>query len=156
LEKCVADGNDLDAREDMALAAMFSGMALANAGLGAVHGFAAPIGGSFQAPHGAVCAILLTPVWAANLAAISETKSHERFQAAARLLTGNTTASAESAIPWLLDLTSRLHIPGLQSYGIRESQLSAIAAQASLSSSMKGNPVTLSHETLVEILRRAL
>jgi alcohol dehydrogenase class IV len=156
LEKCVTDGNDLDAREDMALAAMFSGMALANAGLGAVHGFAAPIGGSFQAPHGAVCAILLTPVWAANLAAISETKSHERFQAAARLLTGNTTASAESAIPWLLDLTSRLHIPGLQSYGIRESQLSAIAAQASLSSSMKGNPVTLSHETLVEILRRAL
>ncbi len=156
LEKCVTDGNDLDAREDMAIAAMFSGMALANAGLGAVHGFAAPIGGSFQAPHGAVCAILLAPVWAANLAAITETKSHDRFQAAARLLTGDPTASAESAIPWLRDLTTRLRIPGLHSYGIRESHLSDIATQAALSSSMKGNPVLLSHETLVAILRQAL
>ncbi|MEQ1749270.1 MAG: iron-containing alcohol dehydrogenase [Prosthecobacter sp.] len=156
LEKCVVNGNDLDAREDMALAAMFSGMALANAGLGAVHGFAAPIGGSFHAPHGAVCAILLAPVWAANLAAITETKTRERFQAAARLLTSNSTASAESAIPWLCDLTTRLCIPGLQSYGISESRLPDIATQAALSSSMKGNPVVLPHETLVAILRRAL
>ena len=55
-------GQDLKAREDMALASLFGGLALANAGLGAVHGFAAPIGGMFPAPHGAVCAALLPHV----------------------------------------------------------------------------------------------
>ena len=58
----VADGSDLEARTDMAFASLCSGLALANAGLGAVHGFAAAIGGRFQAPHGAVCAALLPAV----------------------------------------------------------------------------------------------
>lgn len=156
LEKAVTDGSDLDAREDMALAAMFSGIALANAGLGAVHGFAAPIGGSFHAPHGAVCAILLAPVWAANLAAITDADTQQRFQTAAQLLTSDPTATAESALPWLRDLTARLRIPGLSTYGIRESHLEDIATKAAQASSMKGNPVTLSHETLVAILRAAL
>lgn len=156
LEKAVTDGSDLDAREDMALAALFSGIALANAGLGAVHGFAAPIGGSFHAPHGAVCAILLAPVWAANLAALTDADARQRFQTAARLLTSDPAATAESALPWLRDLTARLHIPGLCTYGIREDHLEDIATKAAQASSMKGNPVALSHETLVAILRSAL
>lgn len=156
LEKAVTDGSDLDAREDMALAALFSGMALANAGLGAVHGFAAPIGGGFHAPHGAVCAILLAPVWAANLAALTDADARQRFQTAARLLTSDPAATAESALPWLRDLTARLHIPGLCTYGIREDHLEDIATKAAQASSMKGNPVALSHETLAAILRSAL
>jgi alcohol dehydrogenase class IV len=59
LRRAWADGRDAAAREDMALASLYGGLALANAGLGAVHGFAGVAGGMFQAPHGAVCAALL-------------------------------------------------------------------------------------------------
>ena len=54
LPRVFADGRDAEARLDMSLASLFGGLALANAGLGAVHGFAAAIGGAFDAPHGAV------------------------------------------------------------------------------------------------------
>jgi alcohol dehydrogenase class IV len=140
----------------MALAAMFSGMALANAGLGAVHGFAAPIGGTFHAPHGAVCAILLAPVWDANLAAITQPEAQQRFQTAARLLTNDPNATAQSAVIWLRDLTQRLQIPTLKSYGIRTEHLADLAQKAAQASSMKGNPVTLTHEILQSILLEAL
>lgn len=156
LEKAVVNGDDLDAREDMALAAMFSGMALANAGLGAVHGFAAPIGGAFHAPHGAVCAILLAPVWAANLRAVTQPESYERFQTAARLLTRDSDTTAEGAVGWLRDLTQRLQIPTLKTYGIRADHMADLASKAAQASSMKGNPVTLTHETLQSILLEAL
>jgi alcohol dehydrogenase class IV len=64
------DGKNKFAREDMAVASLFGGLALANAGLGAVHGFAGPIGGSFSAPHGAICAALLPHIMAMNLRAL--------------------------------------------------------------------------------------
>ena len=70
LRAACANGRDAAAREDMALASLFGGLALANAGLGAVHGLAGPIGGMFPAPHGAVCAALLPHVMAANLSAL--------------------------------------------------------------------------------------
>jgi alcohol dehydrogenase class IV len=66
------DGRNKSAREDMAVAGLFGGLALANAGLGAVHGFAGPIGGSFAAPHGAICAALLPHVMAANIRALRQ------------------------------------------------------------------------------------
>src|ERR1700738_5369126 len=72
LSQAFFDGHDLSARSDMSLASLFGGMALANAGLGAVHGFAGPIGGMFPAPHGAVCAALLPHVMAANVKALRE------------------------------------------------------------------------------------
>ena len=72
LRRAFSDGHDADAREDMAVASLFGGLALANAGLGAVHGFAGPIGGMFPAPHGAVCAALLPHVMAANLRALRQ------------------------------------------------------------------------------------
>lgn len=159
LEKAVSDGSDLNAREDMALAAMFSGMALANAGLGAVHGFAAPIGGQFHAPHGAVCAVLLPPVWAANWAEV-EASGHEplshRFEHAAQILTGHADAKGGDGAPCLRDLAQRLKIPPLRTYGIQESDLPEIATKAAQASSMKGNPVKLSEETLVRILLESL
>lgn len=160
LETAVEDGQNLAAREDMALAAMFSGMALANAGLGAVHGFAAPIGGAFRAPHGAVCAALLAPVWRANLHALRATKDTEaalrRFETAGHLLTQKAQATDDEVCRWLQELTQRLKIPGLRHHGIQESDLDAIATQAMQASSMKGNPVPLPHATLVSLLNSAL
>ncbi|MBV6501233.1 MAG: alcohol dehydrogenase [Prosthecobacter sp.] len=159
LERAVNDGRDLDAREDMALAALYSGMALANAGLGAVHGFAAPVGGQFSAPHGAVCAALLAPVWEANLSAARQAaapETLERFQTAAALLTGRPDAHAEAAPPVLSGLAERLRIPGLASYGIRPQDLDGLALKASRASSMKGNPVPLDLPALRSILQAAL
>jgi alcohol dehydrogenase class IV len=146
LEKAFRDGNDLDAREDMALCALYSGMALANAGLGAVHGFAAPIGGMFHAPHGAVCAALLAPVWAANAKRVTH---REKFNHVDALLGGD-------AVVWLRAMTSRLGIPKLRAWGLGEGDLDEIARKAAAASSMKANPAPLSHAELVEILREAL
>ena len=70
LPRAYRDGSDEDARESMAYASLCGGMALANARLGAVHGFASPLGGAFPIPHGAACAVLLAPVAAANVAAL--------------------------------------------------------------------------------------
>lgn len=159
LEKAVNDGRNLEAREDLALAAMFSGMALANAGLGAVHGFAAPIGGSYKAPHGAVCAALLAPVWKVNWAAIQKVGSAEtkaRFEAASRLLLPEEKGPPEEAVTFLEALTQRLQIPRLGRHGIVEADLEDIATKAAKASSMKGNPVPLSQEELLTILRSAL
>lgn len=159
LERVVNDGRDLDAREDMALAALFSGTALANAGLGAVHGFAAPVGGKFAAPHGAVCAALLAPVWEANLSAARQAPAPEalaRFQTVAALLTGRPDARAEEALPVLRGLAERLRIPGLACYGIQLDDLDDLALKASRASSMKGNPVRLEHPALHAILQSAL
>lgn len=166
LETAVRDGADLEARSDLALAALFSGIALANAGLGAVHGFAAPIGGQFPAPHGAVCAALLAPVWEANLRALRALKTTDRsegltrFETIARvLLTQNpeakANATAEDAVSFLRDLTRRLGIPGLREYGVREEHFDDLATKAAAASSMKGNPVPLAHDALVRILRAA-
>ncbi len=159
LERVFNDGRDLDAREDMALAALFSGMALANSGLGAVHGFAAPVGGQFAAPHGAVCAALLAPVWQANLIAAREAGTQEtlaRFQMTAALRTGKPDARAEEALPVLQGLAKRLRIPGLASYGVQLDDLDALALKASRASSMKGNPVALDLPALRAILQSAL
>jgi alcohol dehydrogenase class IV len=157
LEAAVADGSDLDAREDLALAALFSGMALANAGLGAVHGFAAPLGGQFHAPHGAVCAALLAPVWEANLKKLRATgdgAALTRFEAIAHLLpTGSNHPEAEDAVTYFRDLSQRLAIPPLRHYGIQETDHPDLARKAAASSSMRGNPVELDQEELVGILR---
>ncbi len=146
LERAFQNGQDLDAREDMALCALNSGIALANAGLGAVHGFAAPIGGMFHAPHGAVCAALLAPVWEANSKRV---QNRAKFDQVDQMLGGD-------AIAWLHGITQRLHIPKLNVWGIQDGNLDEIARKVANASSMKANPVSLSHDELVNILRQAL
>lgn len=148
------------ARADMALAALYSGLALANAGLGAVHGFAAPIGGLFAAPHGAVCAALLPHVLAANLAALrARAPQHpalDRFREIARLLSGNLAATADDAVQCCRELTRSLAIPSLASWGIATRNSEDLAAKAARASSMKANPIPLTHAELVSILESAL
>ena len=154
------DGHNKTAREDMALASLFSGMALANAALGAVHGFAAPIGGMFPAPHGAVCAALLPHVMAANLRALrARTATGEavrRYDEVARLLTGKPMAAAEEGVKWVGELVAKFGIPKLSSYGIGEAHVNELVEKASKASSMKGNPVELAPEEMADALRAAI
>ena len=154
------DGGNAAAREDMALASLFGGLALANAGLGAVHGFAAPIGGMFSAPHGAVCAALLPQVMETNLqAACTRQPGGEtlrRYTEAARLLTGDATATAEDGVRWVRVLVDDLQIPGLHAYGVTSDQISLLVERASQASSMKANPLPLTHDELADILQRSL
>lgn len=147
------ENGDAKPREEMALASLLGGLALANAGLGAVHGFAAPFGAMFNAPHGAVCAALLAPVMRANIA---RGVSKPRFEEIARRLTGNPTATAEAGVEWVQALTKHLNIPGLATYGLRDSGFSDLIAKAKSASSMRANPVALTDAELAGILHSAL
>jgi alcohol dehydrogenase class IV len=155
-----SDGKNKSAREDMSVASLFGGFALANAGLGAVHGFAGPIGGMFPAPHGAVCAALLPHVMATNLRALQQRASGgetlQRYEDVARLLTGKPHASADDGVNWVAELVRGLKIPPLGSYGLKPEQVSDVVAKATNASSMKANPITLTAEELAETLRAAL
>ena len=153
-------GRDSEARADMALASLLGGLALANSGLGAVHGFAAPIGGMFTAPHGAVCAALLPHVMQANLKALRERQpdasAMRRYEELGPLLTGHARASAADGILWVRDLCRDLGIPRLGVYGINESDVAAVVEKASVASSMKANPLELTKEELSDVLSGAL
>ena len=160
LRRAVESGRDAAAREDMSLASLFGGFALANAGLGAVHGFAGPIGGMFPAPHGAVCAALLPHVMRANLDALHAREPRHpsllRYDEVARLLTGNAHATAAEGVAWIHDLVSALQIPPLRTYGITPLDFPAIAEAAQKASSMKANPILLTPGELNATLGRAL
>jgi alcohol dehydrogenase class IV len=160
LRLAVEDGKNTTAREDMALASLFGGLALANAGLGAVHGFAAPIGGMFPAPHGATCAALLPQVIRSNLNALRKRQPTSpalpRFDELARLLTGRPNAAADDAVTWTTELCGTIRIKPLACYGLRPEDLAAITEKAMQSSSMKANPITLTPAELTEILAAAL
>lgn len=150
-----ADGANRAAREDLSLAALFGGLALANAGLGAVHGFAAAIGGKFEAPHGAVCAALLAPVMEANIRAGGD-GVRARYDEIARLLTGRSEATAADGVAWVRELTRTLRIPRLRLHSLTEAHVDDLCTKAAAASSMKANPVTLDAETLRAILLAAL
>ena len=160
LRRAVENGRDATAREDLALASLFGGLALANAGLGAVHGFAAPIGGTFSAPHGAVCAALLPHVIDANRRALRErAPTHpalSRYDEIARLITSRSDASATDLVRWTQRLTTDLEIPSLASYGITREHVPALIGAAANASSMKANPIALTPPELTAILEAAL
>ena len=154
------DGHNSQAREDMCIASLFGGLALANAGLGAVHGFAAPIGGMFPAPHGAVCAALLPHVMAMNLRALRSRASNNdslcRYDEVARLVTGDASAKADDGVRWADELVRDLRVPRLAAYGIGPMHVNELVSKAAQASSMKANPIVLTAEELAEILRAAL
>jgi alcohol dehydrogenase class IV len=160
LRRAVEESHNVAAREDMALASLFGGLALANAGLGAVHGFAGPIGGMFPAPHGAVCAALLPHVMSANVTALRIRAPREvalgRYDEVARLLTGRADATAADGIAWIRGLVGALGIPPLRTYGITRDDVSGVVDAAQKASSMKANPLALTDEELRAILSAAL
>ena len=163
LRAAYADGADLAARADMAMCSLLGGIALANAKLGAVHGLAGVIGGTADVPHGLACAVLLAPVIEANVRALRSSGAGpaaagvlDRYAEAARLLTGQSSASVEDGLAWIGETLALLHVPGLAAFGLGPQHADDIAAKAMTSSSMKGNPVTLSHADLEAVLLQAL
>jgi len=148
-----------EAREDMAIASLFGGIALANARLGAVHGFAGVIGGAYSAPHGAICARLLPIIMAANIHALrarAESSPYlDRFSEIARLVTGNAVAAPEDGAEWVQGLIGSMNIPPLSDYGLNPGSFPDLIEQAQKSSSMKGNPISLNEAELGLILEEA-
>jgi alcohol dehydrogenase class IV len=159
LRRAVNDGADIRAREDMALASLLSGLALANAGLGAVHGFAAPLGGMYSAPHGALCAALLPHAMKANLAALQQRQpggeSLARFDRLGPILTSNPTATAQDAVTWVEELCHDLRVRPLSALTVQRERFDELASKASLASSMKANPIPLTTAELHQILEAA-
>lgn len=158
LETAYNDGSNRVARTDMAFAAMLGGMALANVKLGAVHGFAGPMGGMFSAPHGALCASLLPAVMKVNYMAVKEQNlqhSIEKFHELGRILTANSKAAAPDGIEWVERMIQKLQIPRLSSFEFDSSLFPSLVEKAKSSSSMKGNPVVLGEDELYEILNTA-
>jgi alcohol dehydrogenase class IV len=160
LRRACEQGDDRSARADMALASLFGGLALANARLGAVHGFAGPIGGMFPAPHGTLCACLLPPVLAANVRALRQRdpdgEALRRCAEIGRILTGRPDATADDAVTWVRELRAALPVPSLAAYGITPPDFPAIIEKASVASSMQGNPLPLTPEEMRQILQEAL
>ena len=159
LRRAYEDGGNQTAREDMALASLFSGLGLANAKLGAVHGFAGPLGGMISAPHGAICARLLPFVMDVNVRALlsleADSAALARYDEVAQLLIGKATAQAADSVAWVQDLCAALKVPSLAEFGLKEQDFPTVVAKAKRSSSMKGNPIELTEDELLEILKKA-
>lgn len=152
----LSQGEDATARDELAWVSLCGGLALANAGLGAVHGLAGPIGGMCPAPHGAVCAMLLGPVLQMN-----RNRADQNAQAAQRLAEVCTLiaqvfgGSAETAPQTTADWVRRAGLEGLSVQGLAPSDHADVAEAALQSSSMKSNPVPLTHADLMWILSQA-
>jgi alcohol dehydrogenase class IV len=159
LLKAAENGKDTEAREDMALASLFGGLALANSGLGAVHGFAGPIGGMFGAPHGLVCGILLPFVMEANIEALRRRAPSSialsRYHEIGRLLTGSARAIAANGLAWIKGVSQKLNVPRLSSLGIPKESITEITAKTAKASSTKANPIELTLPELEAILEAA-
>lgn len=161
LRRAYENGQDMAAREDMSVTSLFGGLALANAKLGAVHGFAGPLGGILsEAPHGAICAALLPHVMAVNVQALEERApdhpARQRYNTVARILTGNDKATAMAGVAWVQELSQALQAPPLAAYGLARQDFPMAIKKAAVASSMKGNPLKLTEEEMEEILNRAL
>jgi len=159
LRRAYQNGKDVSAREDMCLASFYGGLALANAKLGAVHGFAGALGGMYNAPHGALCAALLPHVMEANISVLhsraSDSPALERYNEVARIVTGKPGAVADQGVIWVQELCRQLQIPTLAAYGIEKADFATVVAKSQNASSMKGNPITLTNQELLDILDQA-
>lgn len=150
------DGWDLESRGKMSLASLFSGFALANAKLGAVHGFAGVLGGMYGVPHGEICASLLPAVIEVNIQSLQKNNSRfdylSRYKRIAQILTGKNDSKPEDVIDFTRQLTSDLNIQTLSHLGVLETDYPEIIVKAAGSSSMKGNPVPLTPDEMYKIL----
>jgi alcohol dehydrogenase class IV len=160
LKKAYDHGDDIDAREDMAIASLFGGISLANAKLGAVHGFAGVLGGMFPIPHGVVCARLLPFVTRKNIEVLNARDSLnpavKRYEDVAKILTDNPSAKAMDGVAWLEDLCKHLDVAPLRAFGVKEEHFEEIINKSMNASSMKGNPIDLTFDELKDILQKAL
>ncbi|WP_438810651.1 iron-containing alcohol dehydrogenase [Roseobacter cerasinus] len=153
----LAKGEDAGARDDMAFVSLVGGLALANAGLGAVHGLAGVLGGRTGAPHGLICGRLLGPVLVANAAALDRDGADlTRFHEVAAWLGGGFGIAPDAVAHQLPALLDEWQVPRLTQWLTPETDLLAIAEEAAGASSMKANPCVLSSDALVEIMTQAI
>ncbi len=154
------NGGDRNARESMSFASLLSGLALANAGLGVVHGFAGPLGGMLHARHGALCAALLPSGIAMNIRALRKrAPDHEalqKYEHVAGILTGRAHAEPEDLVNWLANLMSELSVVSLHAHGFEKRQIPDLVEKAARASSMKANPIVLTPDELVEVIEHAM
>jgi alcohol dehydrogenase class IV len=144
LKRAYDDGHDLEAREGMALAALIGGIALSNAGLGAVHGFAAPLGANLPIPHGTICGVLLPHVIRAN-------RRHGVLKYA-----DVDKALGGDAAEVCARLVRQLNLPSLGTLELKNSGVAALVALAKRASSMRYNPVVLDDNELADVLQAAI
>jgi len=159
LIRAFQNGEDRVARTNMSWVSLLGGLCLTNSGLGAVHGFAGPIGGMFHVPHGAICASLLPSVMYVNNNALrrrdSEKETISRFKEIIQIVTKNPDSTFEVGIEWFKELNLKLQIPSLSGLGINKENFSEIIDRAEQSSSMKSNSIQLNRDELWQILEMA-
>jgi len=160
LQRAYQNGTDASAREGMSLASLFGGLALANAALGVVHGFAAPLGAMLHAPHGALCARLLPLVMGTNIKALEARQAGHpalsRFAEIAQIVTGSPNTSAQDGVEWVSGLVRELDVPTLSVHGMTAACIPEAVEKAKKASSTKGNPILLTDAELSNVLERAL
>lgn len=160
LQKAVVDGDDIEARSGMSYAAMLSGITLANAGLGLLHGFASSIGGFYNIPHGVICGTLMAVVNRYMIEALLGQKdisvTHEKYGLLGKIFSGvenkGTQWYMQYAADYMDELTETLNISRLGKYGIGSADFERIAAHTD----HKSNPVRFEKEQLAEMLRKRL
>jgi alcohol dehydrogenase class IV len=157
LKKSFEDGNNLEARTGMALASYLSGVALANAGLGLVHGFASPIGGYFNVPHGVICSALMSPANKVTVRKLRLKRTNpvalKKYSNMGRLFSNEEDNSDAYYTDFLLSIIERwtieMNIPRLSSFGIQRTDLDRIVR----STDNNNNPVRLDADEMMEVLQ---
>ncbi len=151
------DGSNTDARAGMAFAALVSGICLANAGLGVVHGFASSLGASYDIPHGVICGTLMSSANGINVRQLRKQKnviSLKKYVVLGKLFLDTERKSddyyIDGFVEYLYRLSEDIKLPGLKSTGADESDFSAICHETDC----KNNPVKLSSDDLLEILQQ--
>ena len=157
LQRAYHHPDDLDARTDVSVCSLLSGLALANGKLGAAHGLAGPLGGFLGAPHGAITASVMVAVSEHNLAVLKASDDRQglaRYAEVGELLTGRREAAA--FLGWFTDTAAELGVPGLAALGLADADVDGIAVAATNASSSKGNPVPMTPEAFAAVLRRSM
>ncbi|MBG0858997.1 MAG: iron-containing alcohol dehydrogenase [Bacteroidales bacterium] len=159
LSQSCLSGDDIEAREGMSLAALISGICLANAGLGAVHGFASSIGGFFNIPHGVICGTLMASANEMNireLRKLQDDTSLKKYATLGKLFLGTQGEPDDyyinGLIEYLHQLTEKLQLPRLKKYGLSEADAEMIC----MATENKNNPVRLSASQFAEIFKSRL
>jgi len=154
--KQLMESESRQARDALAQVSLFGGLALANSGLGVVHGIAGPLGGLCGAPHGAICGALLPAGIAANRDSVIDAGQKARIEQVIGWIAEVFEASPDQALPRFREWIARNGLPGLAAIGVTEDHIMSASQAAASSSSMKANPVELPIEAIENIMRQSL
>lgn len=147
---------NLEARSGMALAAMFSGITLAHAGLGLVHGFASPLGGFYHIPHGVACGSLMAPVFATTIDNLQDQAEHPAIKKLIIISKVFADFKYKQDMEYLqafkeklFHITTLLEVPLLSDYGLNEEGIQKVVD----CTSHKNHPVKLTNDQLINALK---